>query len=62
MADNKLSNMLTGKYSNPGRNRRPILRIAISLLILSVGVGTASYLKNSAPRTKKRLPAKPTPV
>jgi RND family efflux transporter MFP subunit len=62
MADNKLSNMLTGKHSNPGRSRRPILRIAISLLILSVGVGTASYLKNSAPRTKKRLPAKPTPV
>jgi len=62
MADNKLNNMLTGKQSNPGKSRRPIFRIVISLIILSVGVGTASYLKNSAPRTKKRLPAKPTPV
>jgi len=62
MSDNKLSNTLTGKQSNPGGRRRPILRIVISLIILSVGVGTASYLKNSAPRTKKRLPTKPTPV
>lgn len=62
MADNKFINMLTGKHSNPGPSRRPILRIVISLIVLSVGVGAASYLKNSAPRTQKRPPAKPTPV
>jgi len=53
MADNKFINWLAGKDSNPGPSRRPILRIVISLIILSVGVGTASYLKNSAPRTQK---------
>ena len=62
MADNKFINMLTGKHSNPGPSRRPILRIVISLIVLSVGVGTASYLKNSAPRSQKRPPAKLTPV
>ncbi len=62
MADNKFINWLAGKDSNPGPSRRPILRIVISLIILSVGVGTASYLKNSAPRTQKRLPTQPTPV
>jgi RND family efflux transporter MFP subunit len=62
MADNKFINMLTGKHSNPGPSRRPILRIVISLIVLSVGVGAASYLKNSAPRTQKRPPAKLTPV
>jgi RND family efflux transporter MFP subunit len=62
MTNDKLSNMLTGKPSNYGGRRRPILRMVISFLILSVGIGTASYLKNSAPRTQKRLPAKPMPV
>ncbi|MBW2013011.1 MAG: efflux RND transporter periplasmic adaptor subunit [Deltaproteobacteria bacterium] len=62
MADNRFINILTGKHSNPGPSRRPILRIVISLIVLGVGVGAASYLKNSAPRTQKRPPAKLTPV
>jgi RND family efflux transporter MFP subunit len=62
MTDNKLSNILTGKQPHPGPRRRPILRIVISVIILSVGMGTASYLKNSAPGTQKRLPPKPVPL
>lgn len=43
-------------------NQRPIVRIVLSILILSVGLGTAAYLKNSAPRTPKKPPARVAPA
>jgi RND family efflux transporter MFP subunit len=39
-----------------------MVRIVVSLVILIIGVGTASYLKNSAPRTQKRPPVKLSPT
>lgn len=62
MTDNKLSNGPPDDRPHPAGNPRPIIRIVVSLIILSVGVGTASYLKNTAPRTKKRPPAKLAPT
>ncbi len=61
MADNKQNNVLLGEQSTPSGKPRPIIRIVLSIVILSIGVGTASYLKNSAPRTQKRPPAKLSP-
>lgn len=62
MADNKQNNVLPGEQSSPSGKPRPAIRIILSIVILSIGVGTASYLKNSAPRTQKRPPAKLSPV
>jgi len=62
MADNNNSNMLPGKQPKLAGKPRPIIRIAVSLVILVIGVGTAFYLKNSAPRTKKRPPTKLAPA
>ncbi|MGB2689373.1 MAG: efflux RND transporter periplasmic adaptor subunit [Desulfobacterales bacterium] len=62
MGDNKQNNMLPEKQPNPARSPRPIIRIVLSLVILGVGIGAASYLKNSAPRTKKRPPVKLSPI
>jgi multidrug efflux pump subunit AcrA (membrane-fusion protein) len=62
MTDNKQDSDLIGKQPNPGRKPRPIIRIVLSLVILSMGVGTAVYLKNSAPRTQKRPPVKLSPT
>ncbi len=62
MADNAQSNMLPEKQPNPGGSPRPIVRILLALVILSIGAGTAAYLKNSAPRTQKRPPAKLSPT
>ena len=47
---------------NPAPKRRPIVRIVLCLLILAGGVGGASYLKKSAPRTQKRPPTKLSPT
>ena len=54
--------MLPEKQPNPARSPRPIIRIVLSLVILGAGIGAASYLKNSAPRTKKRPPVKLSPT
>ena len=54
--------MLPEKQPNPARSPRPIIRIVLSLVILAVGIATASYLKNSAPRTKKQPPVKLSPT
>jgi RND family efflux transporter MFP subunit len=62
MTDNTQDSDLIGKQPNPGRKPRPIIRIVLSLVILSIGVGTAAYLKNSAPRTQKRPPVKLSPT
>jgi RND family efflux transporter MFP subunit len=62
MGDNKQNNMLPEKQPNPARSPRPIIRIVLSLVILGAGIGVASYLKNSAPRTKKRPPVKLSPT
>ncbi|MBW2604757.1 MAG: efflux RND transporter periplasmic adaptor subunit [Deltaproteobacteria bacterium] len=62
MGDNKQNNMLQEKQPNPAGRPRPIIRIVLSLVILGAGIGAASYLKNSAPRTKKRPPAKLSPA
>ena len=54
--------MLSGKPPRIFRKPGIVLRGFISLAILSVGIGAASYLKNSAPKTKKRPPARPVQV
>jgi len=59
MTDNTQDSGLTGTHP---RRPRPIIRIVISLVILTMGVGTAAYLKNSAPRTQKRPPVKLSPA
>jgi len=61
MTDNTQDSGLPGNHPNPGPRPRPIIRIVLSLVILSMGVGTAAYLKNSAPRTRKRTPVKLRP-
>ncbi len=60
--DDKQNNQFLEKQTNPAPRRRPIVRIVLSLLILAGGVGVASYLKNSAPRTQKRPPVKLSPT
>ncbi|MGB5990835.1 MAG: efflux RND transporter periplasmic adaptor subunit [Desulfobacterales bacterium] len=62
MGDDKQNNMLPEIQPNPARSPRPIIRIVLSLVILGAGIGAASYLKNSAPRTKKRPPVKLSPI
>ena len=62
MEGDKQNNMLPEKQPNPARSPRPIIRIVLSLVILGAGIGAASYLKNSAPRTKKRPPVKLSPT
>jgi RND family efflux transporter MFP subunit len=62
IVDNKQNNMLPEKQPNPARSPRPIIRIVLSLVILGVGIGAASYLKNSSPRTRKRPPVKLSPT
>jgi RND family efflux transporter MFP subunit len=39
-----------------------VVRVVLSIVILGVGIGVASYIKNSAPRTQKRPPAKLSPL
>jgi RND family efflux transporter MFP subunit len=60
--DDKQNKPFPEKQPNPAPGRRPIVRIILSLLILAGGVGVASYLKNSAPRTQKRPPVKLSPT
>ncbi|MDH4204623.1 MAG: efflux RND transporter periplasmic adaptor subunit [Desulfobacteraceae bacterium] len=62
MVDDKKNNMLPEKQPNLARSPRPIIRIVLSLVILGAGIGAASYLKNSAPRTQKRPPVKLSPT
>ena len=62
MEDNQQNNMLFEKQPTSAKSPKPIVRIVLSLVILVVGIGAASYLKNSAPRTRKRPPAKLSPT
>jgi RND family efflux transporter MFP subunit len=62
MTDNTQDSGLPGEHPNPGPRPRPIIRIVLSLIILTMGVGTAAYLKNSGPRTQKRPPVKLSPT
>jgi RND family efflux transporter MFP subunit len=62
MEDNQQNDISPEKQPNPAKSPRPVVRIVLSLLILGVGIGAASYLKNSAPRTQKRPPVKLNPT
>ncbi|MGD9232525.1 MAG: efflux RND transporter periplasmic adaptor subunit [Desulfobacterales bacterium] len=62
MGDKKQNDVLPEKQPNSAKSPRPIIRIVLSLLILGVGIGAASYLKNSAPRTRKQPPVKLSPT
>ena len=62
MTDNTQDSGVPDKHPNPGKRPRPIVRIVVSLVVLSIGIGTAAYLKNSAPRTQKRPPVKLSPT
>ncbi|MBW2450685.1 MAG: efflux RND transporter periplasmic adaptor subunit [Deltaproteobacteria bacterium] len=62
MEDNQQNDISPEKQPNPVKSPRPVVRIVLSLLILGVGIGAASYLKNSAPRTQKRPPVKLNPT
>ena len=62
MGNNQQDNMLSEKQPNPVKSPRPVIRIILSLIILGVGIGTAFYLKNSAPQTQKRPPVKLSPT
>lgn len=62
MGDHQQNNMLSEKQPIPAKSPRPIIRIILSLIILGAGIGTAFYLKNSAPRTQKRPPVKLSPT
>jgi RND family efflux transporter MFP subunit len=62
MGDKKQKDVLPEKQPNPAKSPRPIIRIVLSLVILGVGIGAASYIKNSAPRTRKRPPVKLSPT
>jgi RND family efflux transporter MFP subunit len=62
MGDKKQNDVLPEKQPNSAKSPRPIIRIVLSLLILGVGIGAASYIKNSAPRTRKQPPVKLSPT
>jgi RND family efflux transporter MFP subunit len=62
MEENNQNDTWPEKPSNPAGSPRLIIRIVLSLVILGVGIGAASYLKNSAPRTRKRPPVKLSPA
>ena len=62
MTDNIQDSGVPGEHSKPGPRPRPIVRIVVSLVILSIGAGTAAYLKNSGPQTQKRPPVKLSPT
>lgn len=62
MTGNTKDSALIDEQQNPGPRPRPIIRIVLSLIILTMGVGTAAYLKNSGPRTRKRPPVKLSPT
>jgi len=62
MGDTKQNNMMPEKQTLDAKNPRLFVRIVLSLIILVFGIGAAFYLKNSAPRTKKRAPVKLSPT
>ena len=62
MGENQQNNILSEKQPTPAKNPKPIVRIVLSLVILVAGIGAASYLKNSAPRTRKQPPVKLSPT
>jgi len=62
MGDNQQNNRLSEKQPTSAKNPKPVIRIVLSLVILVVGLGVAFYLKNSAPRTRKRPPVKLSPT
>jgi RND family efflux transporter MFP subunit len=62
MTENDQNNMLSGEQPGKFKNPKVFVRILISLIVLGAGIGVASYLKNSAPKTKKRTPAIPVQV
>ena len=49
MEDNQQNNMLSEKQPTPAKSPKPIVRIVLSLVILVVGIGAASYLKTVHP-------------
>ena len=62
MGDDQQNNRLSEKQPTPEKSPKPIVRIVLSLVILVAGLGAASYLKNSSPRTQKRPPVKLSPT
>ena len=62
MTENNQNNMLSDVQPEIFKQPRIFVRIIISLVILGAGIGVASYLKHSAPKTRKRPPAKPVQV
>ena len=61
MVENRTNNTLTEDKPAPSGKSRVVVRVVLSLVILSIGVGASFYLKNSAPRTPKRPPVKLSP-
>ncbi|MEJ2655826.1 MAG: efflux RND transporter periplasmic adaptor subunit, partial [Desulfobacterales bacterium] len=62
MTENNHHSMASEEQPGIFRRRGIAVRTFISLLILGVGIGVASYLKNNAPKSKKRPPAQPVQV
>ena len=62
MANDQHPPILGDPQPKADKRQRLIIRIVLSLAILGAGIGTASYLKNSAPRTQKRPPEKLAPL
>jgi len=62
IVDDQQNNMSSEKQPRPPGSPRPIVRIILSLIILGAGIGAASYLKSSAPRTQKRPPTQLSPT
>ncbi|MFC1811769.1 efflux RND transporter periplasmic adaptor subunit [Thermodesulfobacteriota bacterium] len=62
MADDQHTKDLIGKSTRPAGRQGKILRTLIPVIILCAGIGTASYMKNSAPKTRKRPPARLIPT
>jgi RND family efflux transporter MFP subunit len=62
MNENNHHNMLSEEPPKIVKQPRIFVRIFVSLIILGAGIGAASYLKNSAPKTQKRVPAQPVQV
>ena len=62
MADDQHTKGLPGKSTEPVRRQGIFMRILIPVIILCAGIGTASYMKNSAPKTRKRPPVRLIPT
>jgi RND family efflux transporter MFP subunit len=62
MANDQHTKDLVDKATGPAGRQGQILRILIPVIILCAGIGTASYLKNSVPKTRKQPPARLIPA